>query len=38
MASQLDIFGGAARSEWEHGIPPVGGLRYSTTFRDLREG
>ncbi len=29
---------GAARSEWEHSIPPVDALRYSITFRNLREG
>ena len=29
---------GAARWEWEHSIPPVDALRYSITFRDLREG
>ena len=28
---------GAARSEWEHSIPPVDALRYSITFRTLRE-
>lgn len=27
---------GAARSEWEHSIPPVETLRYSVTFRTLR--
>lgn len=27
-----------ARSEWEHSIPPVDALRYSITFRNLREG
>ena len=27
---------GAARSEWEHSIPPVDALRYSVTFRNLR--
>lgn len=26
-----------ARSEWEHSIPPVDALRYSITFRTLRE-
>ena len=29
---------GAARTEWEHSIPPVDALRYSITFRNLREG
>ena len=27
---------GAARTEWEHSIPPVDALRYSITFRELR--
>lgn len=27
---------GAARTEWEHSIPPVDARRYSVTFRDLR--
>jgi alkylated DNA repair dioxygenase AlkB len=26
-----------ARTEWEHSIPPVDALRYSITFRNLRE-
>ena len=29
---------GAARTEWEHSIPPVDALRYSITYRNLREG
>ena len=29
---------GPARSEWEHSIPPLDALRYSITFRTLREG
>ena len=29
---------GASRTEWEHSIPPVDALRYSVTFRNLREG
>jgi alkylated DNA repair dioxygenase AlkB len=29
--------GGAARSEWEHSIPQVDALRYSITFRNLRD-
>jgi alkylated DNA repair dioxygenase AlkB len=29
---------GASRSEWEHSIPAVEALRYSITFRNLREG
>ncbi|HEY6916221.1 MAG TPA: alpha-ketoglutarate-dependent dioxygenase AlkB [Allosphingosinicella sp.] len=28
---------GPARSEWEHSIPPVETLRYSITFRSLRD-
>ena len=28
---------GAARTEWEHSVPPVDALRYSVTFRTLRE-
>jgi alkylated DNA repair protein (DNA oxidative demethylase) len=28
---------GPARSEWEHSIPPLEKLRYSVTFRTLRE-
>lgn len=27
---------GQSRNEWEHSIPPVGTLRYSVTFRNLR--
>lgn len=27
---------GPARTEWEHSLPPVEGLRYSITFRTLR--
>jgi alkylated DNA repair dioxygenase AlkB len=26
---------GPARTDWEHSIPAVGGLRYSITFRNL---
>lgn len=29
---------GPSRTEWEHSIPPVEGLRYSITFRSLKEG
>jgi alkylated DNA repair dioxygenase AlkB len=29
------LLSGAARSEWEHSIPPVEQLRYSVTFREL---
>ncbi len=28
---------GLARTEWEHSIPPVDGLRYSVTFRNVVE-
>jgi alkylated DNA repair dioxygenase AlkB len=31
------LLSGPARSEWEHSIPPVDALRYSITFRNLRE-
>ena len=31
------LLSGEARSEWEHSIPPVDALRYSVTFRNLRE-
>jgi alkylated DNA repair dioxygenase AlkB len=30
------LLSGAARSEWEHSIPPVDSMRYSVTFRNLR--
>jgi alkylated DNA repair dioxygenase AlkB len=29
------VLDGAARSEWEHSIPAVAGLRYSVTFRNF---
>lgn len=32
------VLGGAVRDEWEHSIPPVNLLRYSVTFRTLRDG
>ena len=32
------VLTGAARSEWEHSIRRVDALRYSITFRNLREG
>jgi alkylated DNA repair dioxygenase AlkB len=32
------LLSGPARAEWEHSIPPVDALRYSVTFRNLREG
>jgi|SRR3954454_9249897 alkylated DNA repair dioxygenase AlkB len=31
------LLSGAARTEWEHSIPSVPGLRYSVTFRNLKE-
>jgi alkylated DNA repair dioxygenase AlkB len=31
------LLSGPSRSEWEHSIPPVDALRYSITFRNLRE-
>jgi alkylated DNA repair dioxygenase AlkB len=31
------LLSGAARDEWEHSIPGVEELRYSVTFRNLRE-
>jgi len=32
------LLDGPSRTEWEHSIPPVEALRYSVTFRTLREG
>jgi len=32
------LLAGPSRTEWEHSIPPVDALRYSLTFRNLREG
>ena len=32
------LLSGPARTEWEHSSPPVDALRYSITFRNLREG
>jgi alkylated DNA repair dioxygenase AlkB len=32
------LLSGAARTEWEHSIPAVDALRYSITYRNLREG
>jgi alkylated DNA repair dioxygenase AlkB len=32
------LLSGPSRTEWEHSIPPVDALRYSVTFRNLREG
>jgi alkylated DNA repair dioxygenase AlkB len=31
------LLSGPARTEWEHSIPAVDALRYSITFRNLRE-
>lgn len=31
------LLSGPARTKWEHSIPPVDALRYSITFRNLRE-
>ena len=31
------LLAGPARTEWEHSIPPVEALRYSITFRNLRD-
>jgi alkylated DNA repair dioxygenase AlkB len=31
------LLSGPSRTEWEHSIPPVDALRYSVTFRKLRE-
>jgi alkylated DNA repair dioxygenase AlkB len=31
------LLSGPARSEWEHSIPPVDALRYSITYRNLRD-
>jgi alkylated DNA repair dioxygenase AlkB len=32
------LLSGPAREEWEHSIPGVEQLRYSVTFRNIREG
>ena len=31
------LLSGPSRTDWEHSIPPVDALRYSITFRNLRE-
>ena len=31
------LLSGRSRTEWEHSIPPVDALRYSVTFRNLRD-
>lgn len=36
MPRSAYLMRGPSRSEWEHSIPPVDGLRYSVTFRTLR--
>jgi alkylated DNA repair dioxygenase AlkB len=36
MSRSAYVLRGAARSEWEHSIPPLNALRYSVTFRSLR--
>jgi len=36
MSRSAYVLRGAARSEWEHSIPPLSALRYSVTFRNLR--
>src|SRR5688572_5189219 len=32
------LLSGPSRTEWEHSIPEVDALRYSVTFRNMREG
>ena len=32
------LLSGPARSEWQHSIPPLPALRFSITFRTLRQG
>src|SRR5476649_2306535 len=32
------IMAGAARTDWEHGLPPARARRYSLTFRTLADG
>jgi alkylated DNA repair dioxygenase AlkB len=32
------LLSGPSRTEWEHSIPPVDALRYSITYRNLRDG
>ncbi|MGZ8369651.1 MAG: alpha-ketoglutarate-dependent dioxygenase AlkB, partial [Caulobacteraceae bacterium] len=31
------VLDGPARAEWQHSIPPLAVLRYSVTFRTLRD-
>jgi alkylated DNA repair dioxygenase AlkB len=33
----LYLMSGCSRSQWEHSIPPVEGLRYSVTFRTMAD-
>jgi alkylated DNA repair dioxygenase AlkB len=37
MPRSAYVLRGAARTDWEHSIPPLGALRYSVTFRNLRD-
>ena len=37
MPRSAYVLRGPARNEWEHSIPPVSALRYSATFRNLRD-
>ena len=37
MPRSAYVLRGRARNEWEHSIPPVSALRYSVTFRNLRD-
>jgi alkylated DNA repair dioxygenase AlkB len=37
MPRSAYVLSGPARTEWEHSIPPLSALRYSATFRNLRE-
>jgi alkylated DNA repair dioxygenase AlkB len=37
MPRSAYVLSAAARTEWEHSIPPLSALRYSVTFRNLRE-
>ncbi|GEP53332.1 alpha-ketoglutarate-dependent dioxygenase AlkB [Reyranella soli] len=37
MPRSAYVLSGAARNDWEHSIPPLSALRYSVTFRSLRD-
>jgi alkylated DNA repair dioxygenase AlkB len=37
MPRSAYLLRGGARTEWEHSIPPLSALRYSVTFRNLRD-